>query len=214
MRSLILPALLGFSAAFVLSSSPAQAHSRHHHVFQQHHALITKTTKANRLNRSGTLHKKHVHAKHPFGKYAHSRRRSAGRSLSLVGITPVLAAKVRQIVASCGSTVISAVSARGSRSNHPIGRAVDLRGNPGCVYTHLRGWPGGYSNDYASAGHIHISYNPGGQEWGLRFSHGGRSHGRYRTGRAYGKLRDHATRGFERTAYGSQAYAKALHRAQ
>jgi len=55
--------------------------------------------------------------------------------LSLDGVTPVLASKARQIVASCGSTVISAVSPRGSRSNHPIGRAVDLRGNPGFAST-------------------------------------------------------------------------------
>ena len=91
----------------------------------------------------------------------------------LAGVTPVLAAKAREIVASCGSIVIAGIASRPRQSNHPIGRAVDLKGNPGCIYAHLKGWPGGYSTDYAAARHIHISYNPGGQEWGLRFVHGG-----------------------------------------
>jgi hypothetical protein len=115
-------------------------------------------------------------AGHHVGKHHHNKKVSGkirGHSVSLAGITPVLAAKTRQIVASCGSIVVGAVGRRPGRSNHPIGRAVDLTGNPKCIYAHLKGWPGGYSTDYAAAGHVHISYNPGGQEWGLRFVHGG-----------------------------------------
>lgn len=114
-------------------------------------------------------------------------------SVSLSGIVaPQLVAKAREIMATCGSIVVSARAARGNRSNHPIGRAVDMRGNPSCIYSLLHGWPGGKSNDYASAPggpHVHISYNPGGQEWGLTFAHNhsggrhyaGRHHRRYAT---------------------------------
>jgi hypothetical protein len=94
------------------------------------------------------------------------------RSVSLEGVTPVLAAKAREIEATCGSVIISAISKRPIRSNHPSGRAVDVEGNPGCVYALLKDWPGGYSTDYAAVRHVHISYNPGGQEWGIRFAHG------------------------------------------
>ena len=33
-------------------------------------------------------------------------------------------------------------------SLHATGEAVDMRGNPSCVYAQLRDWPGGYSTDY------------------------------------------------------------------
>ena len=92
--------------------------------------------------------------------------------VSREGVTPVLAAKAREIEATCGSVIISAVSKRGIRSNHPIGRAIDVEGNPSCVYALLKDWPGGYSTDYSAVRHVHISYNPGGQEWGIRFAHG------------------------------------------
>lgn len=96
------------------------------------------------------------------------------RSVSLRGVTPVLADKAREIMHDCDSIVVSAVAGRGYRSNHPTGRAVDLRGNPACIYAHLKEWPGGVSTDYATAPggpHVHVSYNPHGQEWGLRFAH-------------------------------------------
>ena len=110
----------------------------------------------------------------PLGDQAEARPRK--QSVSLEGVTPVLAAKAREIEATCGSVIISAVSKRGIRSNHPIGRAVDVEGNPSCVYALLKDWPGGYSTDYSAVRHVHISYNPGGQEWGFRFAHG-RHHG-------------------------------------
>lgn len=104
-----------------------------------------------------------------------SAKRKAARSVSLNGvISAELVAKTNEIVSRCGSVVVSARSRRGYRSNHPIGRAVDLRGNPKCIYEQLAGWPGGVSTDYSSAPggpHVHVSYNPGGQEWGLRFRH-------------------------------------------
>ena len=109
-------------------------------------------------------------------------------------VVPELAAKAREIVSACGSRVTSAVAHRPYRSNHPLGRAVDLAGNPVCIYSMLKGWRGGYSVDYHTAPggkHVHISWNPGGQEWGVRFahSHWGRS-GRY----ASRKYRIHVAR--------------------
>jgi hypothetical protein len=77
---------------------------------------------------------------------------------------------------------------------------VDVRGNPRCIYAHLKRWPGGYSTDYAVVDHVHISYNPGGQEWGLRFAHNGGghsySHRRYAGRRHYASGRYYANRSF------------------
>lgn len=95
-----------------------------------------------------------------------------------------LLAKVAELKAYCGAKVVSA-HRRGARtpsghvSEHALGRAVDLQGNPGCMYPRLRSWPGGYSTDYWSAPggpHIHLSYGPGGREWGVRFAHRGGSY--------------------------------------
>jgi hypothetical protein len=110
-------------------------------------------------------------AKHVRREKAKTHQRG---SVSLAGVVAPLVAKAEEIKSSCGSVVVSAVSHRGNRSNHPIGRAVDMQGNPSCIYAHLKNWPGGVSTDYGSAPggpHVHISYNPGGQEWGLRFAH-------------------------------------------
>jgi hypothetical protein len=150
------------SVALTLTNSPANAKHLDYHQSIHHHAL-----KASHLRyRVTAIHR---------GK-RHAHRVATARSLSLAGVTPVLAAKARQIVSACGSAIISTISARGHRSNHPIGRAVDMRGNPSCIYARLKGWPGGYSTDYAAVQHVHISYNPGGQEWGLHFAHGGGHH--------------------------------------
>ncbi|MDB5580489.1 MAG: hypothetical protein JWR80_5665 [Bradyrhizobium sp.] len=95
------------------------------------------------------------------------------------GLSGSLAAKVSEIVSSCGSKVISGVRhtrIAGTRhmSLHTSGKAVDMSGNPSCIYSALSGWPGGYSTDYGHMGHVHISYDPdGGREMGLRFRHGG-----------------------------------------
>jgi hypothetical protein len=113
-------------------------------------------------------------------------RRARGRhsSASPAGIVAPLAAKVSELQAACGSAVISAVAHRyvaGTRrlSLHASGKAVDMRGNPGCLYAHLKGWQGGYSTDYGTVRHLHISWDPdGGREWGVHFRHGGQRHAR------------------------------------
>lgn len=104
----------------------------------------------------------------------------------LAGIADALAAKAGEIVGVCGSRVASGLrpGARVAGTRHPSlhasGRAVDLVGNPRCIYARLAGWPGGYSVDYGRVRHVHVSL--GGREDGLRFSHrgGGRRHGRRR----------------------------------
>lgn len=108
-------------------------------------------------------------------------RRVVRSESSLAGVYAPLAAKAREIQASCGASVISGVRhtrvrGTGRWSLHASGHAVDMRGNPSCIYAHLRGWQGGYSTDYGRVEHVHISL--GGREDGLRFAHGG---GRRRT---------------------------------
>lgn len=94
----------------------------------------------------------------------------------LAGVYAPLAAKAREIEAACGSRVISGrrhTKVAGTRrwSLHASGHAVDMAGSPGCIYAHLRGFPGGYSTDYGRVKHVHISL--GGREDGLRFAHRG-----------------------------------------
>lgn len=113
----------------------------------------------------------------------------AVRGVSLAGVVAPLAAKARELADRCGSRVISArigrtrsvVRGSGRPSLHRKGLAVDMSGNPKCMYALLRNWPGGVSIDYAliTPPHIHISY--GGREHGKRFSHyrGGRKQYRY-----------------------------------
>lgn len=97
--------------------------------------------------------------------------------LSLAGVVGPLAAKARELQSICGARVISAVrhtyiaGTGGRLSLHASGRAVDMEGNPSCLYAHLRNWPGGVSVDYSRVRHVHFSYNPRGSEWGTRFNH-------------------------------------------
>ena len=102
---------------------------------------------------------------------------SLGYSSDLVG---PLQAKLASIQAACpGTHAISGVRhtrIAGSRrmSLHAQGKAVDVRGPYGCIYSQLKGWSGGYSTDAGRVQHIHISYDDGGgREMGLRFAHGG-----------------------------------------
>jgi hypothetical protein len=102
------------------------------------------------------------------------RHRPAG--VSLIGVVPQLAAKITDIVGTCGSEVVSAVrhtyiAGTHRISQHANGTAVDITGNPSCIYSMLRGWPGGVSTDYSRVHHVHISI--GGPEDGRRFVHGG-----------------------------------------
>lgn len=98
-------------------------------------------------------------------------------SVSLAGYPQQLIDKSHEIVDACGSRVVSAfrpgarVRGSGRLSNHAFHRAVDINGNPKCIYQHLAGWPGGYSTDYARVAHVHISYAPNSREWGARFVH-------------------------------------------
>lgn len=95
------------------------------------------------------------------------------RSASLVGVVEPLATKAREIVSVCGSKVVSTVRSWGATPNHRQGKAVDLQGNPSCIYRLLAGWPGGVSTDYHTAPggkHVHVSYSRR-HEWGLRFAH-------------------------------------------
>lgn len=98
------------------------------------------------------------------------------RGASLAGVVQPLAIKAQEIVTVCGARVISAVRktfVAGTRlmSLHASGHAVDVQGNPACIYSLLHGWRGGYSTDYARVRHVHISFKPNGREWGARFVH-------------------------------------------
>jgi hypothetical protein len=116
-----------------------------------------------------------------LGGLAREIRRALPRGRSLAGVVAPLAAKANELVDRCGSRVISGMRqtyVAGTRriSLHASGRAVDMAGNPSCMYALLRKWPGGVSIDYPRVKHIHISYAPPargqrGREWGVRFAH-------------------------------------------
>lgn len=104
----------------------------------------------------------------------HVQRPHPGAGVRLSGVYGPLAAKAREIVAVCGSRVVSGVrhtyvAGSGRRSDHWTGHTVDLDGNYSCIYAHLHGWPGGYSTDAHAARHVHISLD--GHENGVRFAH-------------------------------------------
>ncbi|MBK5959633.1 hypothetical protein CCR97_15675 [Rhodoplanes elegans] len=122
------------------------------------------------------------------GSRATARRADGARTPRLGGLVAPLAEKVAAISATCGARVISAVrhtrvAGTGRLSLHASGHAVDMRGNPGCIYGMLQGWSGGYTTDYGRVHHVHISW--GGSEHGLRFAHGGGRghHAHYRQAR-------------------------------
>lgn len=105
------------------------------------------------------------------------------------GVRPELVALASTLASACGSRVISGyrhTHVAGTRrwSLHASGKAIDVAGNPTCVYSHLRSWPGGVSIDYGRVQHVHISYDPeGGREMGLRFAHYGHRRYAHRHGR-------------------------------
>ncbi|MEH2514212.1 hypothetical protein V1291_005566 [Nitrobacteraceae bacterium AZCC 1564] len=131
-------------------------------------------------------------------RHAHAPRMSETEAgVSLSGLVSPLAAKLASIQAACpGTHAISGVRhtrIAGTRrmSLHAQGKAVDVRGPYGCIYTELKGWTGGYSTDAGRVRHIHISYDEaGGREMGLRFAHGGgRRHHRHAFRSAYARMR-------------------------
>lgn len=112
---------------------------------------------------------------------------AAGVSMS--GVVGALVTKANEIVSACGSVVLSGVR-RGAvvagthhASLHASGHAIDIRGNPSCIYGRLRNWSGGVSTDYGSVQHVHFSL--GGREDGLRFRHG--SHRRHASRHRHGR---------------------------
>src|SRR5215203_1978971 len=148
------------TVGIAMSHAPAEARHSHRH---NHH----------KVERAHHRHYQKLNRRSP------KRKQFGGRLNRVVG---PLASKVRQIQSACGSVVISSVRrTRVARSRHmslhASGHAVDLKGNPRCIYAQLRGWTGrggGYSTDYGSVKHVHISY--GGREAGLAFRHhGGRT---------------------------------------
>ena len=118
--------------------------------------------------------------------YAHESHHASGMLSSVI---PALAAKAHEITAACGARVISgfrphAVVAGTNRTSlHASGHAVDIQGNPGCIYSHLHGFRGGYSVDYSAVQHVHVSL--GGREDGARFVHGGGHRHSYRRHRTW-----------------------------
>lgn len=118
----------------------------------------------------------------------HAQRHGHGPALS--DLTPALAKKVSEIMSACSTRLISGYrpGARVAGSGHPSlhsvypSRAADVAGNPHCIYAHLQGWQGGYSIDYGSVRHVHLSYSPpgsgylAGREWHARFAHFGGGH--------------------------------------
>jgi hypothetical protein len=142
-------------------------------------------------------------------RYAYRGARRGHGSVGMIGgVSAPLAAKAREIAGACGSTIISGhrrtrVAGTGRMSLHASGRAVDMRGNPGCIYAHLQGWPGGYSTDYGRVKHVHISL--GGSEDGLRFAHGGHhrhyAHAGHRHRFAHAHSRYRVAHGHHRVRY-------------
>lgn len=118
-----------------------------------------------------------------------SYRESITRSTKVADLTPKLALKVEEILASCdGARLVSGYrkgarikgSGRPSLHSQYPSKAADLAGNPACIKRHMEHWGGGMSVDYRAVGHYHISYDEHGREWGARFSHyRGRNSGRY-----------------------------------
>lgn len=123
----------------------------------------------------------HRHHHHHHIAKAHHHHDGGGGSLSLAGFPGPLIDKAHEIIEACASRIISAfrpgavVAGTHRLSNHALKKAVDIAGDPKCIYAHLHGWPGGYSTDYGSVHHVHISYNHD-KEWGCRFAHNGGGH--------------------------------------
>lgn len=173
--------LAAFAALLVFDSLPASAYPNTDDRYFDSRAIIHKSAVHK------VAHRKVRYVRHQRVRIATPRNLVRGfideigkaTSDKMAGVVEPLRAKAREIVGACGSTVISAirytrVAGTGGRlSLHASGRAVDIKGNPSCIYSHLRGWPGGYSVDYGRVQHVHISYAPHGPEWGARFHHYG-----------------------------------------
>jgi hypothetical protein len=186
--------ITGIIAFVLFLIAPAEARQRHAATGLHPMCNITMPCEmpyASTLRQARVARGKYVARQMGFGAPRHSSQRVTPRvavrevkrerpsGVSLAGVVPQLASKVVEIIGTCGSQVISAVRhtfIAGTRhiSQHANGTAVDVTGNPSCIYSMLHDWPGGYSVDYAAVRHVHISL--GGPERGLRFVHGGYRH--------------------------------------
>lgn len=98
---------------------------------------------------------------------------------SLAGFPMPLQKMVATLQSECGARVTSAyrpgarVAGSGRPSLHSVKKAVDMQGNPKCLYATLKKvrYAGGYSTDYRAVNHLHMSW--GGREHGRRFAHYG-----------------------------------------
>lgn len=117
------------------------------------------------------------------------------KGVSLRGVVAPLVKVARMLSTKCGSRVTSALrrgamvcghGRRCSTSNHALGRAIDMQGNPSCMARLMRNFKGGKSNDYSAVNHFHYSWHPGGKEWGQTFAHNGYSTRRTRLARYRG----------------------------
>lgn len=189
--------VVGAVLALFTFESSAQAgyrhHQRPHHQSQSHQATgfhpdcnilfpCELPSRTPVLRRQATAPAAFSWFSWPKGKEV--KTRSPSKGINPRGLVAPLASKVAAIVADCGSKLISGVRhtfVAGTHriSLHAFGEAADVSGNPSCIYSMLQGWPGGYSTDYGRMHHVHISYEPGGREWGTRFVHGGGGHHRH-----------------------------------
>lgn len=178
-RSITLALVALLSVAFF--SAPAEARKRHKHKRAHHVQRVVQAEPCFFICEQAPAATEYRVTRRGKRVAVRSNRQMVGTA----GIVAPLAAKVAQIQAACGSTVVSGVRhtrIAGTRrwSLHTQGKAVDMVGNPSCIYSQLHGWAGGYSTDYGRVRHVHISYDAdGGREMGVRFAHGGhRKHGR------------------------------------
>lgn len=164
----------------------------------RHHSRSAHVKKFRRGRHKARHHRRKGNIYTRYGRHL-----SRGPSVSTFGLPGPLVAKIRQIQSACpGFRVISAfrpgarIAGANHRSLHAVHRAADISGpDYRCAYRQLRGWAGGVSTDAWRMAHIHMSWNPGGQEWGSRFAHY-RGAGRHYTskswrGKRYANYRKH-----------------------
>jgi uncharacterized protein YcbK (DUF882 family) len=166
----------------------------HHRKVHRHHS-VRRFTRGSRFTfrrlRAARFAQRARFARlHALRHQRHGARRHyavARRDVSTAGLPRPLVAAIRRVQATCPDfRVISAyrpgarVRGSGRLSLHARHRAADIAGgNYRCAYRVLANFPGGMTTDAWRAKHIHLSWQPGGQEWGLRFAHGGGGHRRY-----------------------------------
>lgn len=169
-------ALLG---GFLLPEKAMAVFDRHALYSVGSEAVTERTVRKVRTAGLKQIRKRHQRKHRDSAKSA--AHRHGGHSANLEHVTPRLAEKAREIIASCGAKVISAyrpgarVRGYGTASLHSRypAEAIDMVGDTSCIYPKLKGWAGGYSVDYAAVRHIHISLASDRRERGARFTHYG-----------------------------------------